>query len=98
MVVFSFCKQGHSPMITPNLNLGVVNEKKVASVGGKMEILFQVFGDTYDPRGVLRYISDGNVRSPFLGFEICDLSTFLGLKFCSDFFWVRDFGKDFFGG
>ena len=37
--------------------------------------------------GVLRYISDGDVRSPFLG-----------LKFCSDFFWVRDFGKDFFGG
>ena len=33
-----------------------------------------------------------------LGFEICDLRTFLGLKFCSDFFWVRDFGKDFFGG
>ena len=21
----------------------------------------------------------------------------MGLKFCSDFFWVRDFGKDFFG-
>ena len=37
--------------------------------------------------GVPRYISDGNVRSPFLG-----------LKFCSDFFWVRDFGKDFFWG
>ena len=39
------------------------------------------------PRGVLRYISDGDVRSPFLG-----------LKFCRDFFWVRDFGKDSFGG
>ena len=23
---------------------------------------------------------------------------FLGLKFCSDFFWLRDFGKDFLGG
>ena len=23
---------------------------------------------------------------------------FLGLKFFSDFFWLRDFGKDFFGG
>ena len=34
---------------------------------------------------------------PFFGFEICDLRTFLGLKFCSDFFWVRDFGKDLFG-
>ena len=22
----------------------------------------------------------------------------MGLKFCSDFFWVRDFGKDIFGG
>ena len=22
----------------------------------------------------------------------------MGLKFCSDFFWVRDFGKDFLGG
>ena len=22
----------------------------------------------------------------------------MGLKFCSDFFWVRDFGKDVFGG
>ena len=22
----------------------------------------------------------------------------MGLKFCSDFFWVRDFGKDFFWG
>ena len=21
----------------------------------------------------------------------------MGLKFCSDFFWARDFGKDFFG-
>ena len=39
------------------------------------------------PRGVLKYISDRDVRSPFLG-----------LKFCSDFFGVRDFGKDFFGG
>ena len=35
---------------------------------------------------------------PFFGFEICDLRTFLGLKFCSDFFWVRDFGKDFSWG
>ena len=25
------------------------------------------------------------------------MRTFLGLKFCSDFFWVRDFGKEFFG-
>ena len=50
------------------------------------------------PRGVLSYISDRDVRSPFFGFEICDLRTFLGLKFCSDFFWVRDLGKDFFGG
>ena len=51
-----------------------------------------------NPRGVLRYISDGDVQSHFLGlkFAICEL--FLGLKFCSDFFWVRDFGKDFFGG
>ena len=39
------------------------------------------------PRGVLSYISDGDARSPFLG-----------LKFCSDFFGVRDFGKDFFSG
>ena len=38
------------------------------------------------PGGVLRYISDGDVRS-----------LFLGLKFCSDFFLVRDFGKDFLG-
>ena len=37
--------------------------------------------------GVLRYIIDGDVRSPFLG-----------LKFCSDFFWVRDYGKDLLGG
>ena len=22
----------------------------------------------------------------------------MGLKFCSDYFWVRDFGKDFLGG
>ena len=36
--------------------------------------------------GVLRYISDGDVRSPFWG-----------LKFCSDFFWVRDFGKEILG-
>ena len=50
------------------------------------------------PEGVLRYISDGDVRSPFLGLKFFDLRTFLGLKFCSDFFWVRDFGKDFFGG
>ena len=50
------------------------------------------------PGGVLRCIlSDGDVRSPVFGFEICDLRT-LGLKFCSDFFWARDFGKDFFGG
>ena len=42
---------------------------------------------TIPPGGVLRCISDGDVQSPFLG-----------LKFCSDFFWVRDFGKDFFGG
>ena len=32
------------------------------------------------------------------GFEICNLRTFWVLKFCNDFFWVRDFGKDFFGG
>ena len=55
---------------------------------------FFVLSQTFTPRGgggggegVLRYISDGDVRSPFLG-----------LKFCSDFFWVRDFGKDIFGG
>ena len=58
-----------------------------------------VWYDMYSSRrGVLRYLSDGNVRSPFFGFEICDLRIFLGLKFCSDFFCVRDFGKDFFGG
>ena len=50
------------------------------------------------PGGVLRYISDGDVRSPFLGLKFAILGLFLGLKFCSDFFWVRDFGKDFFGG
>ena len=50
------------------------------------------------PRGVLRYISDGDVRSPFLGLKFAIWGPFLGLKFCSDFFWVRDFGKDFFGG
>ena len=39
------------------------------------------------PRGVLRYISDGDVRSPFWG-----------LKFAIwGLFWVRDFGKDIFG-
>ena len=50
------------------------------------------------PRGVLRYISDGDVRSPFLGLKFAICGLFLGLKFCSDFFWVRDFGKDFFWG
>ena len=40
--------------------------------------------------GVLRYISDGDVQSPFLG-------TIFGFDIFSDFFWVRDFGKDFFG-
>ena len=49
-----------------------------------------------NPRGVLRYISDGDVRSPFLGLKLAIWGLFLGLKFCSDFFWVRDFGKDFF--
>ena len=50
------------------------------------------------PGGVLRYISDGDVRSPFLGLKFAIWGLFLGLKFCSDFFWVRDFGKDFFFG
>ena len=54
------------------------------------------------PRGggggrFLRYISDGDVRSPFLGLKFAIWGPFLGLKFCSDYFWVRDFGKDFFG-
>ena len=49
-------------------------------------------------QGVLRYISDGDVQSPFLGLKFVIWGLFLGLKFCSDFFWVRDFGKDFFGG
>ena len=40
----------------------------------------------------------GMLQSPFLGFEICDLRTFFGFEFCNDFFWVRDFGKDFLGG
>ena len=48
--------------------------------------------------GVLRYISDGDVRSPLLGLKFAIWGLFLGLKFCSDFFWVRDFGKNFFGG
>ena len=48
------------------------------------------------PGGVLRYISDGDVRSPFLGLKFAIWGLFLGLKFRSDFFWVRDFGKDFF--
>ena len=30
--------------------------------------------------GVLRYISDGDVRSTFFGFEICDLRTFFGFE------------------
>ena len=47
--------------------------------------------------GVLRKISDGDERSPFLGLKFAIWGLFLGLKFCSDFFWVRDFGKDFFG-
>ena len=47
--------------------------------------------------GVLRYISDGYVWSPFLGLKFAIWGLFWGLKFCSDFFWVRDFGKDFFG-
>ena len=47
---------------------------------------------------VLRYISDGDVRSIFLGLKFAIWGLFLGLKFCSDFFWVRDFGKDFFWG
>ena len=34
----------------------------------------------------------------FFGFEICDLRTFFGFEILSDFFWVRHFGKDFFGG
>ena len=38
------------------------------------------------PGGVLRYISDGDVGR----------GLFWGLKFCRDFFWVRDFGKDLF--
>ena len=55
-------------------------------------LLFDIKGNifvcTFAPGwGVLRYIIDGDVRNPFLG-----------LKFCSDFFWVRDFGKDFFWG
>ena len=48
--------------------------------------------------GVLRYISDGDVRSPFLGLKFAIWGLFLGLEFCSDFFWVRDSGKDFFFG
>ena len=32
------------------------------------------------PGGVLRYIGDGDVRSPFLGFENCDLRTFFGFE------------------
>ena len=47
--------------------------------------------------GVLRYINDGDVRSPFLGLKFAICGLFLGLKFCSDFFWVRECGKDFFG-
>ena len=42
--------------------------------------------ETIDPRGVLRYISDGDVRSPFLGLKFAKRGLFLGLKFCSDFF------------
>lgn len=30
---------------------------------------------------VLRYISDGEVRRPFLGFEICDMGHFWDAKF-----------------
>ena len=37
--------------------------------------------------GGLRYISDGKCEG-----------LFMGLKFCNEVFWVRDFGKDFFGG
>ena len=32
------------------------------------------------PEGVIRYISDGDVRRPFFGFEICDLRTFFGFE------------------
>ena len=30
------------------------------------------------------------------GFAISDLRTFFGLEKSGDFFWVKDFGKDFF--
>ena len=53
---------------------------------------------SWNPKGVLRNISDGDVRSPFLGLKFATWEPLLGLKFCSDFFWVKDFGKDFFGG
>ena len=36
--------------------------------------------------GVLRYISDGDVRSPFLGLKCAIWGLFLGLTFRSDFF------------
>ena len=38
------------------------------------------------------------MRRPFLGLKFAICGLFLGLKFCSDFFGVRDFGKDFFAG
>ena len=38
------------------------------------------------PGGVLRYISNGDVQSPFLGLKFAIRGLFWGLKFCSDFF------------
>ena len=65
---------------------------------GGHEAMYMKYHKPRGGGGVLRYISDGDVRSPFWGLKNCDLRTFFGFEICSDFFWVRDFGKDFFGG
>ena len=72
------------PLITPGRCQRILLQEKMSDV---------MMGNS--PGGVLRYISDGGVQSPFLGLKFAIWGLFLGLKFCSDFFCVRDFGKDF---
>ena len=81
-----------------NTEPSVLRNKQRCVEKQKSQIPFQNWGVKVSPPGGTQVYKWRGCTKPFFGFEICDLRTFLGLKFCSDFFWVRDFGKDFFGG
>jgi len=77
-------------------NLGKV-KIKVPAAWVDQQMLEQI-ENLIAPGGVLRGISDGEVRRPFWGlkFEAWD---FLGvINFLVDFFLYKDFGKDFSWG